>query len=41
MARKSKGTELKTGDGLLDLRHTGVMRLDVLPIRLKSFAIPR
>ena len=28
MARKNKGTEKKTGDGVLDLRHTGVTRLN-------------
>lgn len=31
MAKKSKGTEGKTGDGVLDLRHTGVTRLNIPP----------
>ena len=34
MARKNKGTEKKTGDGVLDLRHTGVARLDISPAGL-------
>jgi adenine-specific DNA-methyltransferase len=36
MARKSKGAEGKTGDGVLDLRHTGVTRLNIPPAGLTA-----
>ena len=36
MARKKKGTEGSTGDGVLDLRHTGVTRLNIPPAGLTA-----
>ena len=36
MARKKKGAEGSTGDGVLDLRHAGVTRLNISPAGLKA-----
>lgn len=36
MARKKKGTEGIKGDGVLDLRHTGVTRLNIPPVGLTA-----
>jgi adenine-specific DNA-methyltransferase len=36
MARKGKGSEGQTGDGVLDLRHTGVTRLNIPPAGLTA-----